>query len=258
MTNNSAPQEEILWEQWHNERDVEAGDELVKRYMHLVMYHVQRIAAHLPQSVSKEDIRSLGLIGLYDALEKFDVTRDLKFDTYASFRVRGAIMDGLRKEDWLPRSIRDKSKRIEQAADQLEQQLQREATSKEVADRLGVSEQEVDSVMKDTVFANLLSIEEKPKDTKDEHKEGIGYSLPDQNTPTPHDQLVKEENYQDLAQGIQQLNEKEQLVVSLFYQEELTLTEIGHVMSLTTSRISQIHARALFKLRNVLKDTISM
>ncbi|KGP92881.1 RNA polymerase sigma factor SigD [Pontibacillus chungwhensis BH030062] len=258
MTNNSAPHEEQLWEKWHKERDIESGDELVKRYMHLVMYHVQRIAAHLPQSVHKEDIRSLGLIGLYDALEKFDVTRDLKFDTYASFRIRGAIMDGLRKEDWLPRSIRDKSKRIEQTAEHLEQFLQREVTSKEVADHLGMAEQEVDSIVKDTVFANLLSIEEKPKDTKDEHKEGIGYSLPDQNTITPHDQVIKEENYRDLALGIKKLNEKEQLVVSLFYQEELTLTEIGQVMSLTTSRISQIHARALFKLRKVLKDTISV
>ncbi|MFC0524164.1 FliA/WhiG family RNA polymerase sigma factor [Pontibacillus salicampi] len=254
MTNQSTPQEQQLWSLWEEERDMEAANELVRMYMHLVHYHVHRIAAHLPQSVSKEDIKSLGLYGLYDAIEKFDITRDLKFDTYASFRIRGAIMDGLRKEDWLPRSVRDKSKKIESTAEQLEQSLQRPPSSAEIASVLGVTEQEVESVMKDTLFANVLSMEEKPKDMKDNHKEGIGYSIPDTNETTPDMNVVQEENYQELEEGIKQLNEKEQLVISLFYTEELTLTEIGQVLGLTTSRISQIHARALFKLRTILQQ----
>lgn len=254
MTNNSSPQENILWEKWIEERDPDIANELVSRYMHLVSYHVQRISAHLPQNVSKEDIKSLGLIGLYDAIEKFDLSRDLKFDTYASFRVRGAIIDGLRKEDWLPRSVRDKSKKIDSVAEELEQKLQRPPTSEEIASVLGITPEEVDQAVKDSLFANVLSMEEKPKDSKSEHKEGIGYSIPDQSVNTPDSEIVKQENYLELAEGIKHLNEKEQMVISLFYNEELTLTEIGQVLGLTTSRISQIHARSLFKLRGILKN----
>ncbi len=254
MTNHSAPQEQQLWEKWEKDRDQDTANELVRSYMHLVNYHVHRIAAHLPQNVNKEDIRSLGLIGLYDAIEKFDLSRDLKFDTYASFRIRGAIIDGLRKEDWLPRSVRDKSKKIESTSEMLEQQLQRAPSSEEIAKEIGSTEEEVEQVQKDTLFANILSMEEKPKDTKSDHKEGIGYSIPDQTSKNPDSQMVKKEDYKELAEGIKQLNEKEQLVVSLFYHEELTLTEIGQVLELTTSRISQIHARALFKLRKILKN----
>lgn len=253
MTNNSSPQENVLWEKWIEEKDPEIANELVSRYMHLVSFHVQRISSHLPQSVSKEDIKSLGLIGLYDAIEKFDLSRDLKFDTYASFRIRGAIIDGLRKEDWLPRSVRDKSKKIDAVAEELEQKLQRPPTSEEIASELNITAQEVEQTLKDSLFANILSMEEKPKDNQNEHKEGIGYSIPDQTTKTPDFQMVKQENYDELAEGIKQLNEKEQMVISLFYNEELTLTEIGQVLGLTTSRISQIHARSLFKLRNILR-----
>ncbi|KGP74012.1 FliA/WhiG family RNA polymerase sigma factor [Pontibacillus yanchengensis] len=252
MTNHSAPQEQQLWEKWEKERDMDAANDLVQAYMHLVHYHVHRIGAHLPQNVNKEDIKSLGLMGLYDAIEKFDLTRDLKFDTYASFRIRGAIIDGLRKEDWLPRSVRDKSKKIENASEKLEQTLQRPPSAQEIAEKLGLPVEEVEEVVKDTLFANVLSMEEKPKDSNSDHKEGIGYSIPDPSTSPPETNLVKEENYDELAEGIKHLNEKEQLVISLFYNEELTLTEIGNVLDLTTSRISQIHARALFKLRKIL------
>ncbi|MBM7552724.1 FliA/WhiG family RNA polymerase sigma factor [Thalassobacillus pellis] len=256
MANSLSPQELELWSLWQRHQDAEAADELVRKYVHLVNFHVQRISAHLPGSVSKEDIKSLGLLGLYDALKKFDLERDLKFDTYASFRIRGSIIDGLRKEDWLPRSIRDKSKKIEQASEQLEQKLQRQPTSGEVAAFLGIEEGEVVEVMKDSLFSNVLSMEEHTKDGKSDQKEGIGYSLPDRNTVPPESRMVRNENYQELAEGIKQLKEKEQLVISLFYHEELTLTEIGQVLGLTTSRISQIHAKALFKLRNNLTELV--
>ncbi|WP_156965158.1 FliA/WhiG family RNA polymerase sigma factor [Pontibacillus litoralis] len=250
---HATSQEHNLWVMWEQEKDIEAANELVRTYLYLVNYHVQRISAHLPQSVSKEDIKSLGLVGLYDAIEKFDTKRDLKFDTYASFRIRGAIMDGLRKEDWLPRSVRDKSKKIEQVSEQLEQQLQRPPTSKEIAQQLGLAPEEVEGIVKDTLLANVLSMEEKPKDNQD-HNEGIGHSVPDTSMITPMTNVIKEENYEELAAAIQQLNDKEKTVISLFYDEELTLTEIGTVLELTTSRISQIHTKALFKLRNILSQ----
>ncbi|MGP4059852.1 FliA/WhiG family RNA polymerase sigma factor [Halobacillus sp. H74] len=258
MASCLSPQEQHWWDLWTTEQDGEAANHLVQLYDYLVSYHVQRISAHLPKSVSKDDVRSLGMLGLYDALKKFDRTRDLKFDTYASFRIRGSIMDGLRKEDWLPRSVRDRSKKIEQMAEQLEQLLQRPATSKEIADELNLSQQEIEETVKDSLFSNVLSMEEKPKDGNEDHKEGIGYSIPDDQSHTPSESIVKQENYKELAEEIDQLNEKEKLVISLFYHEELTLTEIGHVMELTTSRISQIHAKAIFKLKHALKGMMEV
>ncbi|SEB02897.1 RNA polymerase sigma factor for flagellar operon FliA [Thalassobacillus cyri] len=252
MANSLSAKEQELWSQWQHEEDMEAANELIEKHLHLVNFHVQRISAHLPSSVNKEDIKSLGLLGLYDALKKFDINRDLKFDTYASFRIRGAIMDGLRKEDWLPRSVRDKAKKIEHVSECMEQQLQRPPSAKEIGEALDMGEEEVAEVIKDSLFAHVLSMEDKSKDGDSEHKEGIGYTLPDTKTLTPEKNLVQQENHQDLAEGIKKLKEKEQLVISLFYYEELTLTEIGHVLGLTTSRISQIHAKALFKLKDGL------
>ncbi|ARI77483.1 FliA/WhiG family RNA polymerase sigma factor [Halobacillus mangrovi] len=256
MAISLSSQEQHLWKLWTSSQDIEAANQLIQCYDYLVSYHVQRIAAHLPKSVNKDDIRSLGMLGLFDALKKFDLDRDLKFDTYASFRIRGTIIDGLRKEDWLPRSVRDKSKKIEQAALQLEQQLQKPPTSLEIAHYLGVEKEEVEETVKDSLFANVLSMEEKPKDGRDDHKEGIGYSLPDYQTPTPSDAAIKKENFEELALQIKKLNEKEQMVISLFYNEELTLTEIGQILELTTSRISQIHAKAIFKLKTSLKEIV--
>ncbi|MFG6148889.1 FliA/WhiG family RNA polymerase sigma factor [Halobacillus sp. B23F22_1] len=254
---SSVSAEKELWDQWVHEGSSEAANELVQAYDYLVSFHVQRISAHLPKSVSKEDVRSLGLLGLYDALRKFDISRDLKFDTYASFRIRGSIIDGLRKEDWLPRSVRDKSKKIESAAEELEQFYKRPPTSEEISQKTGMSRLEVEEVTKDSLFANVLSMEDKPKEGKEEHKEGIGYTIPDQAALSPTEQIVQKENYQELAKQIEQLNEKEQLVVSLFYTKELTLTEIGEILELTTSRISQIHAKAIFKLRQSLENIVS-
>lgn len=256
MTISLSPHEQHLWKLWTSKQDNEAANQLIQRYDYLVNYHVQRISAHLPKSVSKDDVRSFGMLGLFDALKKFDLDRDLKFDTYASFRIKGTIIDGLRKEDWLPRSVRDKSKKIDHIAEQLEQQLHRPASSFEIAQHLGMKKEEIEETIKDSLFANVLSMEEKPKDGREDHKEGIGYSLPDHQTPTPYDAAIKKENYEELASQIQKLNEKEQMVISLFYNEELTLTEIGQILDLTTSRISQIHAKAIFKLKTSLKEIV--
>ncbi|ANB59890.1 FliA/WhiG family RNA polymerase sigma factor [Anoxybacteroides amylolyticum] len=248
MANVSAREEQKHWQHWVMNRDRQAADELVQKYMPLVHYQVQRIAISLPKNVNKHELISFGLLGLYDALEKFDPSRDLKFDTYASFRIRGAILDGLRKEDWLPRSLREKTKKIEATMAKMEQQYMREVTAKEVADALGMTEEEVYTVMNEGFFANILSLDEWPKEEDDGP-----LTLRDEKAVSPEEMVLHEELRQQLAQVIQQLNEKEQLVISLFYKEELTLTEIGQVMGLSTSRISQIHSKALFKLRKILE-----
>lgn len=245
------PEEQKIWSKWVSTRDPEAGDLLVKKYMPLVNYHVHRISVGLPNNVSRDDIYSLGLLGLYDALEKFDPTRDLKFDTYASFRIRGAIIDGLRKEDWLSRSSREKAKKIEATIEKLEQKYMRTITAKEIADELNISEEEVYTTMNEYFFANILSIDEHSQDMED--RDTPSYVLKDSEAELPEEKLLKNELIEELSEQMKQLNEKEQLVLSLFYQEELTLTEIGQVLDLSTSRISQIHSRAIFKLRQALR-----
>ncbi|MGC8229781.1 FliA/WhiG family RNA polymerase sigma factor [Pseudobacillus badius] len=242
--------EQKLWADWKESEDPEAGNLLVEKYMPLVSFHSQRISASLPKSVNKEDIKSLGLMGLYDALKKFDPARDLKFDTYASFRIRGAILDGLRKEDWLPRGTREKAKKIETKIEELEQKHLRRITAAEVAEQLNMTEEEVHQTMTEHLFANVLSMDEQIHDHED--SEGKRFVLKDEKADLPEDVLVKGELIQELTAEITKLSEKEQLVLSLFYHEELTLTEIGEVLSLSTSRISQIHSKALFKLKNQL------
>ncbi|GLB59323.1 FliA/WhiG family RNA polymerase sigma factor [Cytobacillus sp. NCCP-133] len=246
-------EENTYWAKWVDSRDAQAGNFLVKRYMPLVSYHVQRISVNLPKSVSRDDIRSLGMMGLYDALEKFDPSRDLKFDTYASFRIRGAILDGLRKEDWLPRSTREKAKKIEAAIEKLEQRLMRNATAMEIAEEVEMGEAEVYSVMNEHFYANVLSIDEQPDS---EEKEGGSFAIKDDKAVIPEEKVLKNEMLEEMEVKISQLNEKEQLVISLFYKEELTLTEIGEVMGLSTSRISQIHSKAIFKLRQALEKVV--
>ncbi|MGD6854595.1 FliA/WhiG family RNA polymerase sigma factor [Bacillus infantis] len=243
--------EQAYWALWQQSRDAEAGNSLVKRYMPLVSYHVQRISAGLPKNVSRDELRSLGLMGLYDALEKFDPTRDLKFDTYASFRIRGSIIDGLRKEDWLPRSTREKAKKIEAAAERLEQHLMRKATAAEIGKEVDLHEEEVQTVMSEHFFANVLSMDEQPQDQ--DEKDGATYILKDHRAVVPEEKVAKDELLSEMADAVSCLNEKEQLVISLFYKEELTLTEIGQVMGLSTSRISQIHTKAIFSLRHTLQ-----
>ncbi|MDY0408183.1 FliA/WhiG family RNA polymerase sigma factor [Paracerasibacillus soli] len=239
MTQNQSPLEKELWKQWLSCKNSEVANELMQFYMYLVDFHVERIATHLPASVGRDDLKSYGLLGLYDALNKFDQSRDLKFDTYASFRVRGAIIDGLRKEDWLPRSIRDKMKKIDKATQELTQKYMREPTALEIAEHVNMSQEEVENAVKNSLFANVLSIHDKNSDQETNQKEGILYSIPDEHTLQPDENLIQMELKKELVEEIKSLTKNEQLIISLFYHEELTLTEIGQILGLTTSRISR-------------------
>ncbi|MCG3090077.1 FliA/WhiG family RNA polymerase sigma factor [Sporosarcina cyprini] len=253
MSSQSMTEEEC-WRQWLTDRDAEAGDMLVRKYTPLVNYHVQRISSGLPRNVSRDDIKSLGFQGLFDALTKFDPGRDLKFDTYASFRIRGTIIDGLRKEDWLPRSAREKSKKMEEEIIRLEQKLLRHATPEEVAQHLGLTVEDVYQTVHENYFSNILSIDERMSDEEEDSQKS--FVIKDETQRTPEQSAMMNELVGDLALKIKQLNKNEQLVLSLFYTEEMTLTEIGEILNLSTSRISQIHSKALFKLRKLLSPEI--
>ncbi len=254
MASETTLEEKNAWEMWTTTRDTDACNTLIKKYMPLVSFHVQRISVGLPKSVSREELNSLGMIGLYDALERFDPKRDLKFDTYASFRIRGSIIDGLRKEDWLSRGTREKTKKIEAAIEKLEQKMMRNVTVQEIANELDLSTEEVYSTMNEHFFANVLSIDEQLNES--DEKEGPTFAIRDDKTEIPEEKVMKDELIKEMASMIETLNDKEQLVLSLFYKEELTLTEIGQVMNLSTSRISQIHSKAIFKLRHSLEKVI--
>ncbi len=246
--------EQKLWDSWINSRDPHAGDLLLKKYKPLVSFHVQRIGAGVPKNVSRDDLMSLGMMGLFDALNKFDINRDLKFDTYASFRVRGAIIDGLRKEDWLPRSAREKAKKMEAQIEKLEQKLMRHVTPEELAEYMNLPIEEVYQTVQEHFFSNVLSINEQQDQ---EEAEGKAFVIRDDNTKTPEQEAVFSELISDLEENIKKLNAKEQLVLSLFYTEEMTLTEIGELLELSTSRISQIHSKALLKLRKLLSTEMT-
>lgn len=255
MVKPNSTEEDLLWKKWIEDRDPQAGDILIRKYTPLVTYHVQRISAGIPKNISRDELKSLGMMGLFDALNKFDHSRDLKFDTYASFRVRGAIIDGLRKEDWLPRSSREKAKKLENKIEELEQKLMRHATPEEIADYTNVPVDEVYQTVQEHFFSNVLSIDEQLQENDDMESKKV--AIRDHSLKTPEQQMVKQELLKDLAEQINHLNENEQLVLSLFYTEELTLTVIGEMLGLSTSRISQIHSKALFKLRKLLGNEMS-
>ena len=162
---------------WAESKDPEAGDLLIDKYMPLVTYHVQRIGAGIPKNISREELKSLGMMGLFDALNKFDYSRELKFDTYASFRVRGAIIDGLRKEDWLPRSSREKSKKLELKIEELEQKLMRHASPEEIAEFVELPVEEVYQTVQEHFFSNVLSIDEQL--TRNDEPENKSYVIRD-------------------------------------------------------------------------------
>ncbi|MFB5660542.1 FliA/WhiG family RNA polymerase sigma factor [Alteribacillus sp. HJP-4] len=240
-----------LWNKWLKERNREAANELVEVYQPLVHYHVQRIGAGLPQNVSRQDLISHGLSGLYDAMNKFDFSRELKFDTYASFRIRGAILDGLRHEDWMPRSLRDKAKKIEETMEQLEQRYGRHVTEEEVGTEIDMTVDEVRKVSAESFYANTLSIDEET--SEGEREETYSAAIEDRSAASPEEEVMKKAAVAELILVMKDLSKKEQTVVGLFYEEDMTLTEIGEIMGLSTSRISQIHSKALFRLKQVLE-----
>jgi len=243
-----------LWRQWGKQKDEQTANDLINYYMYLVHYHVERIASYIPNSFDKNDLHSLGLLGLYDALHKFDISRKLKFDTYATIRIRGAMIDGLRKEDWLPRTIRDQAKLIEQTSQMLENKLERTPTAKDIASHLNMNENQVTTVITDTLFANVLSMDATTGYTDSGDEIALSSTIVDDKVTGPDIHMGQMMIKEELMEGLKQLNENEQLVISLFYFDELTLTEIGQVLELTTSRVSQIHKKAIFKLRNALKQ----
>lgn len=226
---------------------------IIKEYSPLVKFIAQKIAVRLPANIELDDLLSAGIIGLMDAIDKYDPARDNKFKTYAEFRIRGAILDELRAQDWIPRSMREKAKNIERAFSRLEQKLGRQATEEEAAKDLGMALEEFQETLHQCKSISLLSLDEVGTFANGDRKSLLGLLESGKNF-NPLVQLAGAELKDQLAQAIQELPEKQRMVLSLYYYEDLNLKEIGDVLEVTESRVSQLHTQAVLRLRAKLKD----
>jgi RNA polymerase sigma factor for flagellar operon FliA len=226
---------------------------LILEYASTIKYIAQRIAARLPPHISVDDLMNSGVIGLMDAIEKFDSSRDNTFKTYAEFRIRGAMLDELRGLDWVPRSVRQKETALERAYEELERRLGRSATDEEMAEKLGIHLQEFYEWLNQVKGVSLLSLETLGMRATDGEAINLLEILPSDNTKNPSQIFQNHRLKVMVAQAIDDLSCQEKIVVSLYYYEELTMKEIGKVLEITESRVSQIHTKAILHLRTKLK-----
>lgn len=232
---------DALWDRYFRNRTPENRNKLAEYYLPLVKVVAGRLAVSLPSHVDKEDLFSSGFFGLMEAIDRYDSSRKNKFETYAGVRVRGAMLDYLRSKDWIPVTLRQKIRRYEKAVYELETELGRSAKDEEIAERLGISVGELPEIEMQLNAATVVPLEEYIR-TGDMESMELG----------PSDSMELKELQDTLANAIDRLPEKERLVVSLYYYEELTLKEISLIMHLTEARISQLHTKAVFRLRGQL------
>lgn len=234
---------------------IEEKDKLILEYAPLIKFIAQKIAVRLPSNIELDDLISSGVIGLMDAIDKYDPNRDNKFKTYAEFRVRGAILDELRAQDWVPRSIRDKAKLLDKTMVQLEAEIGRVATDEEISKALDMSIDEYHDLLNQVRPVSLLSIDES-QTFSNVDKKSILNILEGTKLNNPFNQLNMKTIKQYVTQAIEELPERQRLVLSLYYYEDLNLKEIGKVLRVTESRVSQLHAQAVSRLRNKLQTTL--
>jgi RNA polymerase sigma factor for flagellar operon FliA len=242
------------WAAFKGDGDVEAREKLILHYAPLVKYVASRVATGLPSSVEQADLVSYGMFGLIDALGKFEPGRGNKFETYAIPRIKGAIIDELRAMDWVPRSIRFKAREIEKANADLEAMLKRQPTEKELAERLGISLRELHDVVSQISFVSVLALDEMVSVGADRGEQvSLIDTLADKGID-PTQGVESQETRGLLAAAINDLSEREKIVVTLYYFEGLTLAEIGEILGVTESRVCQIHTKAVGVLRGQLTE----
>lgn len=245
-----------LWRRFKEDGDERAREQLVVVYSPLVKYLAGRVGAKLPSHVESADLISYGLVGLIQAIERFDLSRGLKFRTFAASRIRGAIIDELRNLDWVPRSVRTKARELERVHATLEVELQRVPTEEEVAVRLGISLKTLHARLTDLANSSILALDDRWSIS--DSAAGASTLLDSVADPDQDDPLLEievDERADRLASAIAELPARERLVVGLYYYENLTLREVGEVLDLTESRASQIHAKALMGMRSLFEPT---
>jgi RNA polymerase sigma factor for flagellar operon FliA len=244
-----------LWETFKATGDSALRERLILHYSPLVKYVAGRVGVGLPPNIEQADLVSYGIFGLIDAIEKFDLERAIKFETYAINRIRGAIIDELRSIDWIPRSVRFKAREVEKAYQALEAKLQRTPTEAEVAHEMGVKLEELHAIFSQVSFVNVVALDELLHAGGERgDKMTLGDTLEDPKAPDPINLFEGEETKYILAKAINTLPEREKIVVTLYYYEGLTLAEIGQVLGVTESRICQMHTKAVLQLRGKITD----
>ncbi len=239
---------EKLWMSYSKQRASEVREQLIMEYVPLVKLVAGRLSMYLGYTVEYDDLVSYGIFGLIDAIDKFDYDKGIKFETYASLRIRGSILDQIRKMDWIPRSVRQKQKQIDAAISKIESESSRVATDEEVAAELNISMEEYYEWQGQTNITNISSIDEFVE-------QGIEVKAFDhtKNASSEPEQVYEKEEIKELlAHSLDNLTEKERTVVLLYYYEELTLKEISGVLEVSESRVSQLHTKALQKMKKVL------
>jgi len=235
-----------LWADYTKSSAPDLREKLILEYAPLVKLVAGRLSMYLGYNVEYDDLVSYGIFGLIDAIDKFDATKEVKFETYASLRIRGSILDQIRKMDWIPRTVRQRQKQIQAAISEIEASTGKSATDEEIALALGISNEEYDSWQSQMKVTNVVSLDdfvEQGSDVADNR--GLSSQI-----ERPEEHLEKEELKKVLAEALELLTEKERKVVVLYYYEELTLKEISNVLEVSESRVSQLHTKALGKMKN--------
>jgi RNA polymerase sigma factor for flagellar operon FliA len=246
---------EELWKEFKATGESATRERLILHYAPLVKYVAGRVGVGLPPNIEQADLVSYGIFGLIDAIEKFDLSRAIKFETYAISRIKGAIIDELRSIDWIPRSIRSKAREVERAYAALEAKLHRTPTEPEVAAELGIGLDELHSIFGQVSFVNVLALDELLNVNGEKgDKVSLVDTLEDTRVEDPVRAFESQETKHLLARAINLLPEREKIVVTLYYYEGLTLAEIGQVLGVTESRICQMHTKAVLQLRAKLAD----
>ncbi|HKG35661.1 MAG TPA: RNA polymerase sigma factor WhiG [Solirubrobacterales bacterium] len=244
-----------LWRRYKGQGDPAARERLVVAYSPMVKFVAGRLGAGLPSHVDDADLISYGLMGLIGAIERFEPERGIKFETFAMTRIRGSIIDELRSLDWVPRSVRSRAREIEVAQSKLEHELQRAPTEEELAEKLGISEDELQGSLLEIANSSVYALDElwAISDASGD-KVSLLDTIPDESAADPQEALASSEVKDRLAEAIASLPEREQLVVALYYYEHLTLREIGEVLGVTESRVSQLHTKAVMRLKSHLQQ----
>jgi RNA polymerase sigma factor for flagellar operon FliA len=240
-----------LWREYRAHRDNKAiRDRLILTYAPLVKYVAGRLGSGLPAHVDEGDLVSYGLLGLIGAIERYDPERDVKFETYAIARIKGSIIDELRAMDWVPRSVRARARDIERSIAELERKLHRAPTDEEISEKLGISEDELEESLTDISRSSIAALDELwTVSSSGGDTVALIDTIEDTEAPDPQGTLSQTEMKEAIGEAIARLPEREKLVVTLYYYEELTLREIGEVLGVTESRVSQLHTKAILRLK---------
>ena len=241
---------QALWREYRAKANPAIRDRLIVTYAPLVKYVAGRLGSGLPAHVDDEDLVSYGLLGLIGAIERYDPERDVKFETYAIARIRGAIIDELRALDWVPRSVRSRARDIERAIGELEAKLGRVPSDEEIAGKLGLTTEELDESLSEISRSSIAALDELwTISGSGGDQVALIDTIEDTDAPDPQGALSQVELREAIADSIARLPEREKLVVTLYYSEELTLREIGEVLGVTESRVSQLHTKAILRLK---------